>query len=154
MWHCLSPTFLNAGTTNETFQQSGKEDSFKHILRVQQVYMKDQAHSSLEPQLEYNQDQMPRMNHGVCYGLFNHLLSYRNIMQFQITSRGKTGKRDTQVIKIRVLRNFFSKQFCFIRCRRQHLWSIEQRRYYSRFIFFESTISNSPKVPRAKFFWK
>ena len=29
----LSPTFLNTGTTNETFQQSGKKDSFKHILK-------------------------------------------------------------------------------------------------------------------------
>ena len=27
----LSPTFLNTGTTNETFQQSGKQDSFRHI---------------------------------------------------------------------------------------------------------------------------
>ena len=26
-------TFLNKGTTNETFQQSGKQDSFRHILK-------------------------------------------------------------------------------------------------------------------------
>ena len=26
-------TFLNIGTTNENFQQSGKEDSFRHILK-------------------------------------------------------------------------------------------------------------------------
>ena len=26
----LSPTFLNTGTTDETFQQSGKQDSFRH----------------------------------------------------------------------------------------------------------------------------
>ena len=29
----LSPTFLNTGTTNETFQQSGKQDSFRHLLK-------------------------------------------------------------------------------------------------------------------------
>ena len=29
----FSQTFLNTGTTNETFQQSGKEDPFKHILK-------------------------------------------------------------------------------------------------------------------------
>ena len=51
---------------------------------------------------------------------------------------------------IRVFRKVFSKQFCFIRCRRQDLWVIEQRRY-SRFTFTENTNSNSPKVPRAKF---
>ena len=29
----LSPTFLNTGTTDETFQQSGKQDTFRHILK-------------------------------------------------------------------------------------------------------------------------
>ena len=55
-----------------------------------------------------------------------------------------------RVIKIRVLRKVFSKQFCFIRCRRQHLRAVEQRRY-SRFSFVKNTISNSPEIPRAKF---
>ena len=32
--------------------------------KVQRVYMKVQAYSSLEPPLEYNQDQMPLMNQG------------------------------------------------------------------------------------------
>ena len=32
--------------------------------RVQLVCMKIQAHSSLEPPLEYNQDQTPSMNRG------------------------------------------------------------------------------------------
>ena len=42
-------------------------------------------------------------------------------MQFQISSRRENRQRDTRVIKIRVQRKIFSKQFCFIRCRRQHL---------------------------------
>ena len=29
----LSPTFLNTGTTNETFLQYGKQDSFRHSLK-------------------------------------------------------------------------------------------------------------------------
>ena len=29
----LSPTFLNTRTTDETFQQSGKQDSFRHLLK-------------------------------------------------------------------------------------------------------------------------
>ena len=69
-------------------------------------------------------------------------------MQFQISSRRENRQRDTQVIKIRVQRKIFSKQFCFIRCRRQHLWPVEKRRY-SRFTFIENTISNSPEVTRA-----
>ena len=29
----ISATFLNTGTTDETFQQSGKQDSFRHLLK-------------------------------------------------------------------------------------------------------------------------
>ena len=29
----LSLTFLNTGTTDETFQQSEKQDSFRHLLK-------------------------------------------------------------------------------------------------------------------------
>ena len=53
-------------------------------------------------------------------------------------------------MKIRVLRKVFRKQFCFIRCRRKHLRIVELRRY-SRFNFVEKTISDLPKVTRAKF---
>ena len=53
-------------------------------------------------------------------------------------------------LKIRVLRKVFSKRFCFIRCRRQPLGAIEKKRY-SRFTFVEDTISNLPKIVRAKF---
>ena len=30
----LSPVFVNAGTTNETFKQSEKQDYFRHILKI------------------------------------------------------------------------------------------------------------------------
>ena len=30
----LSPTFLTTGTTDETFQQSGKQDFSRHILKI------------------------------------------------------------------------------------------------------------------------
>ena len=43
-----------------------------------------------------------------------------------------------------------SKQLWFIRCRRQHLCPIEQRRY-SRFTSVQNNICNLPKVPRATF---
>ena len=66
------------------------------------------------------------------------------------SSRRENRLRDTWIINTRVLRKFFRKQFCFIRCRRQHLWVVEQRRY-NRFTFIENTISISPKVPRVKF---
>ena len=71
--------FLNAGTTDKIFQQSGKQDSFRQILSL--VHMKVQAGSSLEQPLEYNQEKMLLKNH-----LF-HQLSYKNSIQFQISSR-------------------------------------------------------------------
>ena len=57
----LSTTFLNTGTTHETFQQSGKQDSFRQMLKSMYEV---QAHSSLEPPLEYNQGQTPLINQG------------------------------------------------------------------------------------------
>ena len=58
----LSPTFLSTGTTDETFQQSGKQDSVRHLLKSSASIKKVLAHSSLEPPLEYNQGQMPLTN--------------------------------------------------------------------------------------------
>ena len=52
--------------------------------RVQVVCMKVQTHSSLEPPLEYNQDETLLVNQ-VCYDLFNQIGGYRNIMQFKIS---------------------------------------------------------------------
>ena len=71
------------------------------------------------------------------------------LCSFKLVSEGKTG-RDTWVIKITVFKKVFSKQFCFVRCRRQHLWAVKQRRH-SRFTFDENTISNSPKAQRVEF---
>ena len=46
----------------ETFSQSRKQDSFSHICTVQLVCMKVHVYSSLEPPLEYNQEQIPLTN--------------------------------------------------------------------------------------------
>ena len=63
--------------------------------------------------------------------------------QFQ---KGKQVKRYLSAIKIRVNRKVTSY---FIRCKREHLWAVEQRRYSKA--TFENIISNLQKVPRAKF---
>ena len=76
----------------------------------------------------------------VCYDLFNHLGSYRNILQFQTSSRWEKKQRCIWFIKIRFLRKVFSEQFCFNRCRKQHFWAVELRKY-SKFTFFEITMS-------------
>ena len=69
--------------------------------------MKVQAHNSVEPPLEYDQDQTSFMNQDelTILGVTEILCSFR------LVPEGKTGK-DTRLIKIRVLRKVFSKQFC------------------------------------------
>ena len=72
-------------------------------------------------------------------------------MQFQICSRRENLKKKRyRVIKITFLRKVFSKQFCFIRCRRQHLQAVASRKY-SRFTFVQNTIGNLQKVQTTKF---
>ena len=74
--------------------------------------MKVQAHSSLEPPLEYNQDQMPLMNQGLYYDLSNHILSYGNIMQFEILIlEGKTGNEIPESSRLDILEKFLANNF-------------------------------------------
>ena len=47
--------------------------------RVQQVYMKDHAHTSVEPRLKYNQQQTPLTSQGLL-DILNELESYGNIV--------------------------------------------------------------------------
>ena len=48
--------------TSNNLENKTTSDTYR---RVQLVRMKDQAHSSLEPPLEYNQDQMSLLNQGL-----------------------------------------------------------------------------------------
>ena len=119
-----SPTFLNTlntGTTDETFQQSGKQDSFRHILKSSaSIHVQNLSHSSLEPPLEYYQD----LDKSRFIMTFLTILGVTEILcSFRLVLEGKTGKEIPD--SSQVLRKVFSKHFCFIRCRRQHLWAIE-----------------------------
>ena len=65
------------------------------------------GHSSLEPPLEYNQDQMTRFwQIKVHCDRFDHLGSHRNIMQFQIVIEGETGKEIPQSSRLEFLEKF------------------------------------------------
>ena len=54
---------------------------------VQLECKKVQAHCSLEQSLEHNQDQLFLKNSWLVTPLFDQLGSYRNIVQFQISSQ-------------------------------------------------------------------
>ena len=52
------PNILKYTPTSQTFQQSGKQDSFKTLLEEFSWYVRKLgSHISLEPPLEYSQDQ-------------------------------------------------------------------------------------------------
>ena len=58
----LSPTFLNSRFTDKTSQLSGKQDSFRHILKSSASMYESSCSHSFESPLEYYQDQMPLTN--------------------------------------------------------------------------------------------
>ena len=50
----LSPTYLNTMTSAEIFQQSGKQDPFRHILKSSASMYKDSSSQFLRLPLEYS----------------------------------------------------------------------------------------------------
>ena len=100
--------------------------------KVQLVFIKVHAHTSLDSPLEYNQDQTPwRVK--VDYGTLQQFVRYWN----------------TWGIKSRLLWKYLKKQLLFIRGRRQYLRAIKWRRYSRSTV--KNTISNLPKVAQGKF---
>ena len=85
--------------------------------------MKVQAHSNLEPPLEYSQGQTD-LKIKVRYDILTILGVTEILWSFRLVTEEKTGKGIPE--SSRVLK---SKQFCFIRSRRQHLWTDEQNKY-------------------------
>ena len=78
-------------------------------------------------------------------------LTNRGSLFDKLVLEGKTGKEIPDSSRLEFLEKFSAnKQFFFIRCGRQHLWAVEQRRY-SRFTFVKNSVGNLPKVPKAKF---
>ena len=72
-------------------------------------------------------------------------------MCIKLVLEGKTGKE----IAESSISEFLEKSSAnkFIRCRKKHLWAIEQRRS-SKSTFVENTVSNSVKSPDSQSFWE
>ena len=76
---------------------------FETYWRVLFVFMKVQAHSSLEPLLEYAEDQIPLMSQGLLWPFWPswELQKYYTVFVLE--------RKTTRVIKIRVLRKVLRK---------------------------------------------
>ena len=142
----LSATSLNTGTTNETFKQLGKQDSFMYILKSSASMYES---SDIQLNHHWNTIRIRRLwQIKIHYHLFKYLGSYRNIIQFSISSR-KAGKGMPDYSRFEFIEKFLANN-CFIRYIRQHLRAIEQRRY-SRFTFVENPISDLSQISKATF---
>ena len=75
----------------------------------------------------------------IILGVTEILCSFRSVLD------GKTFKEILELSRLEFIKRFYQLQNTFIRCKRQHLQVVEQRKY-NRFTFFENTISNTPKL--------
>ena len=119
--------------------------------RVQLVRMKVQAHSSLEPPLEYNHDQIPLMNQGKIT-FVTILVVIEILCSFRLVLERKIGKGIPKPSRLKFLEKILSNNFALSDAKNNTFQYVEWIRY-SRFTFVENTISILPKIQRAKFIW-
>ena len=104
----LSPTLLHTGTTDETFQQSGKHDSFTHILK------------SLGSVFESSGSQFFKTTTGIQSGrdafdesrfvmIFLTILGVMEIVcSLRLVLEGKTGKEIPEASRLEFLKKFLA----------------------------------------------
>ena len=85
----LSPTFMNIGTTDETFKQSKKQDSFRHILKSS-TSMYESSGSQFTTGIQSGADVFDDESRFIM--TFLTMLGVMEICSFRIILEGKTGK--------------------------------------------------------------
>ena len=102
----LSSTFLNTGTTNETFQQSGKQDSFRHILKSSaNMYESSgsqffRTNTAVQPVPDTFDESRFVMNFLTILGVTEILCSFRLVL------KRKTGKEIPESSRLELLEKF------------------------------------------------
>ena len=101
---------------NETFQQFEKQDSFRYILKssASMYESSDLEFFRTTTRIQFGPDAFDESSFAMTF-----------LDQFQISSRRENGKEIPESSRLRVYRDILSNQFCFIRCRRQHLQTVE-----------------------------
>ena len=121
--------------------------------RVQLVCKNVHAHSTLEPPLEYNQDQTPLANQGslillTILGVIVILCSFRSILE------GKTGIEILESSKLESLRNFSASNFALSDAEDNTSGPLNKGGIVDLPLLETLYIGNSPKVRRTKFLLK
>ena len=136
---------IHTETINKTFQKLGKQDSFKHILKIStsmyetscSQFFRTTTRIQLGP---YTFDESKFVM------TFFTILKITEIFSFTWVLEGKAGKKIPDYSRLVFLEKFLAK-FYFIRCRS---WAIELRTC-CRFTFVENNIRNLLKVPKTTF---
>ena len=107
----FSPTFLSTGTTNETFQQSEKQDSFRHTLK---------SSTGIH---ESSGSQFFRTTTGIqsgpdIFGKSRFVMTFLNILRvtgilnwFRLILKGNKGKEILELSRLELLEKFLAKNF-------------------------------------------
>ena len=122
------------------FQQSDKQGSFRHLLKSSASMYESSEFFRTITGIQLGQDLLTNQ---VSFSRFHHLGSLGNPGKKGRQLKGKQVKRYLSH-QHWVLKKAFGKQFCIIRCRKQHLQAIEWKRY-SRFTFALIFIGNIPQ---------
>ena len=87
----LSSTFLNTGTTNETFQQFSKQDSFRQMLKSSASIYESSCSQCFRTTtgIQSGQDVFDKSR--LLMTFLINLGNYRNIILFQISPRRENG---------------------------------------------------------------
>ena len=107
----LSPTFLNTRTTDETFQQSGKQDSFSHILKSSaSIYESTgsqffRATTRIQSGLDAFDESRLVMTFLTIFGVTEILCSFRLVLEEE------TGKEIPELSRLKFLEKFFANNF-------------------------------------------
>ena len=107
----LYPTFLNTGTTDETFQQSGKHNSFRHILKSL-ASMYESSGSQFFTTTTGIQSGPDAFDESRFFMIFLTILGVMEILcSFRLVLKGKTGKEIPESSRLELLEKFLANDF-------------------------------------------
>ena len=116
--------------------------------KVQLVCKKVPAHSSLEPPLEYNQDQMLLTNQGSLWPFLTMSGVTERLYSFRLVLQEKTGKEISESWRLELLEKFSANNYALSEAEDNNSGLLNR---YSRFDFVENTTGNLLKVQEPGF---
>ena len=122
----LSPTFLNTGTTNETFQQSGKQDSFRHILKSSASIYESSGSQFFRTTtgIQSEPDTFDESRFAITFlttlGVIEILCSFRLVLE------GKTGKEIPEPSRVEFLEKFLANNFVLSQAKDNISWPLNR----------------------------